>query len=174
MKAISCLTLLASLSASSTVFSVNGSVSGNAKFLDLDGLKAKCAELSADEQLKPFKAVVSCRQTLLEWRPAEKQAAPVMIENVKQVGATLTLKSYSVPFQAEDVEVSPSQASCQLWEQHRITVPAVDIELDCDALAKVSSLTELCSPAIDQHLASDPAIQQIEATGNTFDSCRGR
>ena len=142
--------------------------------LDLVGLKSKCAELQQNEQLKPFKAVVSCNQVVTEWRTSTTlQADPVSIKNTRQIGASFTLKGYEVPFEAEVADIAPAFAPCSMMEQVRRTVPAVDIELSCEALAKVQSISEFCGPAINERLQADPSIQIEELTGRTFDSCKG-
>jgi len=142
--------------------------------LDLPGLKAKCAELSADEQLKPFKAVVTCKQVVTEWRPSSQTANPSTIANTKEIGASFSLKSYAVPFESESIDVSPSQYSCTILEQVKATVPAVDMELDCAALDQVQKLSDLCGPIIEERLAADPGIEVVEPTGKIFNSCTGQ
>ncbi|MBC7658439.1 MAG: hypothetical protein H7249_01895 [Chitinophagaceae bacterium] len=140
--------------------------------LDLNGLKAKCNELLQNSQLKPFKAVVSCSQVTSEWRPATAQQPDSLdVANTKTIGASFTLKGYEVPFKSEDVAMAPTLASCNLLEQVKKTVPAVDIELECSALDAITTLAQLCEPAIDARLAADPSIETTELTGKTFNSC---
>ncbi|RYZ60090.1 MAG: hypothetical protein EOP07_01920 [Proteobacteria bacterium] len=142
--------------------------------LDLAGIKAKCAELLQNEQLKPFKAVVSCKQVVTQWRPAAAQADALQVANFKEVGATFTLKGYEVPFKSEVLDLAPTPASCSTLEQVRLTVPAVDIELACDALESVQNITDICQPAIAARVDADPSIQIEELTGETFNSCNGK
>lgn len=158
---------LVALALSTSAFAA-GTGSGT---LTLDSLKNKCTELSANDQLKPFKAIVTCKQVATEWRPAAAQAEPVQIENMKEIGASFALKGYAVPFQAEEVEAAPAQAACSVLEQYKLTVPAVDIELDCAGLQAVTKLADLCGPVIDERVKADPSIQIAEATGITFNSC---
>lgn len=166
------LFLFASLSASPSGFAVSDS--SKAQTMSLADLKAKCAELSADEQLKPFKALVSCKQTVKEWRPVGQAGESLMIENTKEIGASFSLKGYAVPFQSEEVAMAPAAIACQIYEQVQISVPAVDLDLSCDALTKVDKLSDLCAPAIEERIKADPGIQQIETTGKTFNTCQGR
>jgi hypothetical protein len=140
----------------------------------LQDLKSKCMELSANEQLKPFKAVVSCKQVASEWRPSAQPVDSIKIQNTKQIGASFSLKGYAVPFQLEEIAVSPSEAACHLLEQYTITVPAVDLELDCSALEQVQNLADLCGPAIEERFSADPALAIEEATGKTFNTCTGQ
>lgn len=139
--------------------------------LELAELKVKCNELQANEQLKPFKAVVSCKQSATEWRPSASQAAPIEVANFKEIGASFSLKGYAVPFKSEAIEVAASFASCSVLEEVRKSVPAVDIELDCSALNEVESIAEICGPAIDARVEADPSIVIEEVTGKTFNSC---
>lgn len=138
--------------------------------MTLEGLKNKCTELSANEQLKPFKAVVTCKQVATEWRPSA-ESPTIEVQNSKQIGASFSLKGYAVPFQAEDVQVGPATAACTVLDQYQLTVPAVDIELDCAGLQAVQSLADLCGPAIEERVTADPSIQIEEKTGATFNSC---
>jgi hypothetical protein len=48
---------------------------------------------------------------------------------------------------------------------------AVDLELECDALDQVQTLTDLYAPAIDARVGADPSIQIEEPTGQTFNTC---
>lgn len=168
MKTLSCLSILL-LGASASAFAGtpnNGSMT-------LAGLKAKCVELSANEQLKPFKAIVTCNQVATVWRPGAEAADTIKVQNVKQIGASFSLKGYAVPFQMEAVEVQPSEAACSVLQQFKLTVPAVDIELDCAALAQVETIAALCSPVIEERVTADPTIQIEEPTGETFNTCSG-
>lgn len=151
-----------------------GAFASSGQTLDLAGLKAKCNELQANEQLKPFKAVVSCKQVSTEWRPSAAQAAPVEVANFKEIGASFTLKGYDVPFKSEAIDVGASFASCSVLEQVRKTVPAVDIELSCEALDAVEGIADICGPAIDARVDADPSIVIEELTGETFNSCGGK
>jgi len=178
MKTISSLSVLVlGLGVSASVFAAESSGRGGGSpgsSMTLQDLKGKCMELSANEQLKPFKAVVSCKQVTTEWRPAAQSVDPVKIQNTKQIGASFSLKGYAVPFQIEQIEVSPSEAACHLLEQYTITVPAVDLELDCSALTQVQNLADLCSPAIEERVSADPGIAIEEATGESFNTCTGQ
>lgn len=148
--------------------------SEQAQSMDLAGIKAKCSELLQNEQLKPFKAVVSCKQVVTQWRPAAAQADALQVANTKEIGASFNLKGYEVPFKSEALEMPSTFAACTTLEQIRLTVPAVDIELTCAALESVQSVADLCAPAIEERLDSDPGIQIVETTGQTFNSCSGR
>ncbi|MES2743871.1 MAG: hypothetical protein V4655_00530 [Bdellovibrionota bacterium] len=159
----------ASLSIAPSLFAASPSQN-----LDLAGLKVKCNELQANEQLKPFKAVVSCKQTSTEWRPSQAEADPTQIANFKEVGASFTLKGYEVPFKSEAIEIPSSFVSCSILEQVRKSVPAVDIELSCEALNSVDSIADLCAPAIDARVDADPSIVFEELTGATYNSCSGK
>ena len=144
----------------------------NAGIVDLVGIKAKCNELLQNEQLKPFKALVSCSQVSMEWRPSRSLVSePVQVANAKSIGASFQMKGYQVPFASENVPVAPALASCTTLEQVKITVPAVDLELECAALDQVQTLTDLCAPAIDARVGADPSIQIEEPTGQTFNTC---
>ncbi len=141
--------------------------------MDLAGIKAKCSELLQNEQLKPFKAIVSCKQVLTQWRPAAAQADALQVANSKEIGASFNLKGYEVPFKSESMEMPSTPASCTTLEQVRTTIPAVDIELSCAALDSVQSVADICAPAIDERIEADPSIQIVELTGHTFNSCTG-
>lgn len=167
MKTFSMSVLAFGFAVSASAFAAQG---GNQSSMNLEGLKNKCTELSANEQLKPFKAVVTCKQVTTEWRPAAESPS-VEVQNSKQIGASFSLKGYAVPFQAEDVEVGPATAACTVLEQYKLTVPAVDIELDCAGLQAVQKLADLCGPVIDERVTADPSIQIEEKTGATFNSC---
>lgn len=144
---------------------------GTIQRLNLPEFKAKCSELQANEQLKPFKAVMSCKQSSTEWRTSKATAPEVRIANFKEIGASFTLKGYEVPFESEAVEVLASFAPCSVMEEVRKTVPAVDIELGCEALSQVESIAELCGAEIDARVEADPDILIEELTGKTFNSC---
>jgi hypothetical protein len=167
MKTISMSVLAFGFALSASAYAAQG---GSQSSMTLQDLKNKCTELSANEQLKPFKAVVTCKQVSTEWRPAA-ESPTIEVQNTKQIGASFSLKGYAVPFQAEDVEVGPATAACTVLEQYQLTVPAVDIELDCAGLNAVQSLADLCGPVIDERLTADPSIQIEEKTGATFNSC---
>ncbi|MDQ3233219.1 MAG: hypothetical protein M3Q07_15485, partial [Pseudobdellovibrionaceae bacterium] len=88
MKTFSMSVLAFGLVASASGFAAQG---GSQSQMTLEGLKNKCTELSANEQLKPFKAVVTCKQVSTEWRPAA-EAPSVEVQNTKQIGASFSLK----------------------------------------------------------------------------------
>jgi hypothetical protein len=142
--------------------------------LSLEELKAKCTELSSNQQLKPFNAVVTCREVSLEWREMQmEQPETIAIENAREIGATFRLKGFEVPYGSESVQVEPTVAACTVLEEYEITIPAVDVELSCDALNQVASLAELCTPAIEERIQDDPSIMQEQRTGRTFNTCVG-
>ncbi len=141
--------------------------------LTLAGLKAKCVELSGNEQLKPFKALVSCQQYSTEWRVSVQKADPIVLKNATKIGASFALKGYSVPFRAEEVLAPSTEVGCQQLDQYGLTVPSVDIELDCAALSTVDSLAAFCGPLIEERLKADPSLQIEEATGMSLNSCQG-
>ena len=142
--------------------------------MDLEALKAKCQELSSNQQLKPFSAIVTCREVSTEWREAEMdEPETIEISNAREIGASFRLKGFEVPYDGEVVAVEPTLAKCAVLEEYKLTISAVDIELSCEALQEVQSLAQLCSPAIEDRLSEDPNVLREEKTGRTFNSCVG-
>ena len=139
--------------------------------LTLQDLKTKCVELTANEQLKPFKAKVTCSQVSNQWRRSAAAADPLKLENSNEIGATFNLKSFTVPAQAELVPLPATEIECQVWEQYKITTSAVDMELDCAALEAVENIAALCTPAIEERVKADPSVQVEEATGQKYNTC---
>jgi hypothetical protein len=142
--------------------------------MTLGDLKAKCNELQANDQLKPFKAVVSCKKSTTEWRPAA--TAPGTTEEIANsgtIGASFTVKGFQVPFKSEAIDVPGQSIGCQTLEQIKKSVAAVDIELSCADLNAVTTIAALCGPAIDARVTADPSIVTEAPTGQVFDTCSG-
>src|SRR5688500_7167837 len=101
-------------------FSAYAGDQGQASTIDLVGLKAKCFDLRANDQLREFKVEVTCREVGYQW----KQAAPSQFElpNVGERGAGFVMKTYNVPFSAEAIDVAPTHASCTVLERWKYTI----------------------------------------------------
>lgn len=141
---------------------------------DLNDLKNKCTELAQNQQLKPFSATVSCREVSYEWRKMQMQnPINITINNRREVGATVRLKSFQVPYSSESVMVAPTPADCTVLEEIKMVVPAVDIELSCADVQQVDSIANLCGPAITERLTDDPSIIRETRTGRMFNTCFG-
>ncbi len=168
MKLIGLTVLVASLSG--MAFANEGNVKGYG--MTLDELKAKCVELSANQQIKPFKVQVTCSEVSKIWR--EGQPTQVAVDNSREVGATLRMKGFEVPYSGNTLPAGQTTANCSTLEQFQLTVPAVDIELSCDELTQINNLADFCAPHIDARVQADPGIVLSEPTGAKQNVCDGK
>jgi len=127
-------------------------------------------ELSGNQQIKPFKAVVTCREVSYVWRQAPSKETQAL-QNAREVGASIRMKGFETPYSGESVPVSPSQAQCVVMEKWKLSVPAVDTELTCDDLRSIEDITQFCLGQIDQRLQEDSSLMIEEATGERINTC---
>lgn len=139
--------------------------------LDLQGLKDKCVELQGNQQLKPFKAQVTCREIAYIWQKGE--VTPLTLKNEREVGGAVRMKNFGVPYQAGPAAIADSSASCEILHKFKRVVPAVDVELSCDELLAIEDLSTFCTPIIDARVAEDPSIVTFEKTSEIYNTCSG-
>jgi hypothetical protein len=137
--------------------------------LDLAGLKAKCAELTQNSQLKPFKIQVTCRQEIQQWRSAPSAEKP--LTNVRTVGGSLRMKNYDVGFVDGAQPITDTAAPCAVVEKWKSVVPAVDLEISCDELTPIENISDYCTPIIEQRIQEDPSIVTEASTGEMYNTC---
>ncbi len=134
-------------------------------------LKGRCAELTSNAQLKPFKVVVTCRQELTQWRAGGTSMRE--LPNKLTIGASVRVKNFDLPYHAEDMMADVSQASCKLYEKWQVLIPAVDTEISCADLDAIDSLSQFCAGVIQNRFAEDPSVAVEQALGETYDTCGG-
>jgi hypothetical protein len=139
--------------------------------LNLDELKEKCVELQSNQQLQPFKVQVTCREVSFFWKPAGN--APINLENAREVGGSIRMKTYAVPYEAGTQPIDQSTAQCQLLHKWKRTIPAVDVELNCQELAAITSLSDFCAPIVEARADADDSIAVVEETKDTYNTCSG-
>jgi hypothetical protein len=138
--------------------------------LDLVGLKAKCAELTQNSQLKPFKIQVTCRQEIQQWRL--RGTSEMTLPNSRTVGGSLRMKSYDVAFVNGTQPIVDSTAPCPVLEKWKSIVPAVDLEITCDELNPIESISDYCVPIIEARIQVDQSIVTEVPTGEIYDGCK--
>jgi len=138
--------------------------------MDFSSLKAKCLELSSNQQLKPFKAIVSCKEVSYVWREAKEQTRKTL-QNSRQIGSSIRMKGFETPEQEVGVPIEDSNARCTVMEKWKRTVPSVDAELSCDELNNVADLTQYCFHQVTQRVEEDSSLAVEEATGERLDTC---
>jgi hypothetical protein len=137
----------------------------------LTSLKDKCAELTANQQIKPFKIQVTCSETSFVWKPA--QPSEFRLPNLREVGASARMKSFEFPFVGGAVQIDDTVANCEVLERHKVTIPAVDVELTCAELEEIQNFTDFCTPIIDERVEQDQGIMLTEKTGEVYNTCSG-
>ena len=137
----------------------------------LEALKDKCADLLANQQIKPFKIQVTCSETSHVWKMAKPGAFG--LPNLREVGASARMKNFEFPFVGNQVAAADTTASCHMLERYKITVPAVDVELSCAELDAIDNFTEFCTPIINERVKQDPGIVLAEKTGEIYSTCAG-
>ena len=138
--------------------------------IDLAGLKAKCVELSGNQQLKPFNAVISCSTRTTFWKLIPS-ANYFKMKNYMEFGVSARMKSYQMPYQTLPYRIDDTQAPCVTLEKWTRTVPAIEVELNCEKLMTVSSFLDICKPVIDSNLAENPSLAVEEKADEVFNSC---
>ena len=138
---------------------------------NLEQLKQKCAELQANQQIKPFKVQITCRESGFTWK--QGQGAPVSILGHREVGGSVRMKNMEIPYTGREVKVEPTIGSCPTFEKWKYLIAAVDVQLSCEELNKVTSVTEFCLPVIFERVQQDPTIVQQENTGEVLNVCKG-
>lgn len=157
------LSIVAVLSYSGWAFADDTSMTSLAE------LKAKCVELNANQQIKPFKIQVTCSQTEYVWKPVSESS--VSLPNQLEVGASLRMKNFEVPYAGQLVDTAATQAACPVFQRVKNMVPAVDVELTCDEVNAVTDLATFCGPHIKDRVANDPGIVVSEATDQQYSLC---
>lgn len=138
---------------------------------DLSSLKDKCAELTANQQIKPPKVQITCSQISHVWKPAK--GAQKLLPNIREIGASARMKNFEVPFYGVSHEIEGTTTDCAILERYKESVPAVDIELTCEQLEQIQDLNEYCTPKIEERVQQDPGIVLSEKTGETYNTCSG-
>lgn len=136
----------------------------------LQSLKAVCDELSANDQLKPFKVTVTCRHSALTWKDVGESS--VNLPNSREISAAFRVKQYSSETSPVAVAAEKTPASCTVLEKFKSTA-LVDVSLSCQELKEVSDVTSFCQDAIDARLEENPAQFVEVPTGETFNTCTG-
>lgn len=136
----------------------------------LQALKAVCDELSANEQLKPFKVTVTCRHSALTWK--DTGVSSVKLPNSREISAAFRVKQYASETSPVAVAADQTPASCTVLEKFKSTA-LVDVSLSCQELKQVLDVTSFCQDAIDARLEENPAQFVEVSTGETFNTCSG-
>ena len=140
--------------------------------MDLDGLKAKCVELAADRQIKPFTTTVTCRDVRRVWEASEPTS--MMLPNSRSTGGAFRMKQFGVDYTDAPVAILPSSAVCNSFTQYVYTIDGIDSpDLSCDDLLAIDDVTTYCQGVIADELDRDPSIQSAEKTGETYNTCKG-
>jgi hypothetical protein len=138
--------------------------------LDLGWLKAKCAELTGNEQLKPFAVTITCSSKSTYWKEAAER--PIFrVPNTLEYGISAKMKGYQLPFRTLSDSVAPSQGACIIMEKWTRTVPEIETKKTCEEIMAVNSLLDLCKPFIEESLANNPSLALDEKTNERFNSC---
>jgi len=168
MKSINVLMLCSSMTLAGSAFA--DSSWDTAERSNLESLKAKCAELSSNQQLKPLKVQVTCRESGFYWKQAET-SAQLQLTGHRELGAAVHMKNFEVPFEGAAVVALTLTATCPIFEKVRYQIAGVDVQLSCEDLNQVESLAAYCTPIIDERRAADPSVVQEEATSETLNPC---
>jgi hypothetical protein len=162
------MVILPAVLASSLAF---GQGEGQGGKLDLSTLKEKCAELTANQQIKPPKVQITCSEISHVWKPAK--GSQKLLPNTREVGASARMKNFEVPYFGIASEIEGTTTDCAVLERYKETVPAVDVELTCEQLEQIQDLNEFCTPKIDERVQQDPGIVLSEKTGEIYNTCSG-
>lgn len=136
----------------------------------LQELKERCAELSANQQLRPFTVSITCRQEGMVW----KETAPTYmdIDNGLQISATIRVKQFLSELVPESVVVAATPAACTVLEQFH-TQASVDLELTCAEIDAIDNLGSYCYGAIQNRIEEFPDQYVEESTGQLLNTCDG-
>jgi hypothetical protein len=148
-------------------FSTPAALHANPQLIEM---QQRCAELSANQQLRPFTVSLTCRQQGTVWR--ETDAAHVTVENALQVTAAFSVKEFLSESIPEPVIVDSTQAACTVLEKFD-TMASVDLELTCADLNLIDNVTEFCVAAIDDRIQQNPEQYLEESTGVYLNTCNG-
>lgn len=137
--------------------------------VSLDELRAKCAELTRNDQLKPIKATITCNQLQYEWVSANPSSAT--LPNTLNVGAAVRMKGFEVAHQFYPQDSSPTQIECQQFKKVEKKVDNIDVEIMCGELEAIQDLATYCKPIIADRVAQDPALLVVRDTAETQSLC---
>ena len=164
-------TLVASIAviASAQAFANNSNASGSQTNISLQDLKAKCADLLANPQIKPVTVKISCNEQSTYWTPGPNKGAN--LPNTKQVGASVQMKGFVVPNAFFPIQANSTPIQCQTFVEMRRTVHNVDTELSCSDIAAINDLGSFCAPLVDSRVAQDPSLVEEAPTGRQQNLC---
>ena len=136
-----CIAMVFSL-ASWNAFSEQGS--DTTKKFDLAWLKAKCVELTANEQLKPFSAIISCSSKSTFWKQVSDEP-PQMFKmvNTQVYGVAAKMKGFQLPYREIAETLPPTEAPCVVMEKWTRTVPEIETKKSCEEIMAVNSVFDL-------------------------------
>ncbi|MFW7377261.1 MAG: hypothetical protein ACOH5I_00455 [Oligoflexus sp.] len=137
---------------------------------ELEALKNRCDELSANQQLRPFNVGVTCRQVGMVWK--ESEPVYMDIANGLEVSATITVKEALSELIPESVTIAATPAACSVFEQFD-TAASVDLELTCAEIAEIESFGTFCYDAIQARVSEYPDLIVETATGQYLNTCQG-
>lgn len=124
--------------------------------VSLADLQAKCADLSANPQLKPIKVQVTCNELSYVWKAG--QAKPSQLANQRNIGAMVQMKGFQVPHDFFSADAAPTPISCATFVKYERKVQNIDVELTCAELARITDLGVYCLPIIEDRIADDPEL----------------
>lgn len=149
----------------------NGSQQGQDEHygVNLEDLRAKCAELSANDQLKPIKATVTCNELSSVW--VAGQSKPAQLENSRNVGARVIMKGFEVQQRFYPAQQEATQIACQQFVKVERKVDNIDVEMACAELNAIQDLGEFCKPVIEARVGEDPSLRTERQTDEVLSVC---
>ena len=154
---------------SASAFANNAGVAGSQQSVSLDDLKAKCADLLANPQIKPVTVKISCNESSTYWAPGQAKAA--QLPNTEQVGASVQMKGFVVPNQFFPIQTNNTPIQCQTFVKMQRTVHNVDTELSCSDIASITDLGAYCVNVLTTRVGSDPSLVEEHPTNESRNLC---
>jgi len=154
---------------SAAAFANNSNSAGSQTSISLDDLKAKCADLLANPQIKPVSVKITCNAQSTYWVPG--QAKNALLPNSKQVGGSLQMKGFVVPNAFFPIQTNNTPIQCQTYVKMQRTVHNVDTDLTCDQIAQVSDLGGFCDNLVTARVAQDPSLVEEHPTNEVRNFC---
>ncbi len=135
----------------------------------LEDLRAKCAELSANDQLKPIKATVTCSELSYVW--VAGQSKPASLENSRNLGARVIMKGFEVEQRFFPTQQEATPIQCQQFVKIERKVDNIDVEMACAELNNIKDLGDFCNPVIAQRTSEDPSLRTERQTSEVISIC---
>lgn len=150
-------------------YAASGSQGAPSSSITFEDLKAKCAELQSNPQMKTIKVEVTCDELSYYWAGGKPTSG--LLKNQRSIGASLRMKTFEVDHHNFPVNTPDTNIQCQTFQKIERKVHGVKTELTCDDIQAVNDLATFCEPLVSQRASQDPGAVEERATDEVINLC---